>query len=213
MSLINCLRLIRIAALPAAAVVLLTLTTGLALGHSEYRSSEPADKAVLTEPPARIEALFSATMKPEGSNLILQAPGGAEVAEGTLLAGDETRRRMSIEDLPALEPGRYTVIWNTVALDNDAATGSWTFSVEASASPSPSPSPSAAPTTAASPTAAASPSPSAAASPSLSVAPSPAASPDESPTGSGGTSLLLPIVAAIVVAAVASFWALRRSRA
>ena len=86
-------------------------------------------------------------MKPAGSNLILQAPGGAEVAEGTLLAGDETRRRMSIEDLPELEPGSYTVIWNTVALDNDAATGSWTFTVEAPASPSPSPS--AAPTAAA----------------------------------------------------------------
>jgi len=202
----NRVRLIRAAVQAGLVVGLLAVPTGQILAHSEYRSSEPADNAVLTEPPTRIEAAFTAAMKP-ASSLVLQGPDGAEVAEGGPLAGDDTQRTMSIENLPELEPGRYTVVWDTIALDNDPATGTFVFTVEAQPSPSPSPSP------VPSPSFAPSPSPSPSLAPSIATSPSvPATPPDSSPTGGGGSDLLLPALAAVVLVAVVGGWALRRNR-
>ncbi|HEY6570772.1 MAG TPA: copper resistance protein CopC [Candidatus Limnocylindrales bacterium] len=175
------------AALLAAA--LLALGSGATLGHSEYEASDPADGATLTEQPTQISATFSERTKPKQSSLRLKSPNGDIIATGGVPAGGPPTK-MVIDEVPALDPGVYTVLWTTVALDGDGLKGSFTFTLEASqsAAPSAEASPSAAPS--GSPSAAPSPTPAPTASPTPRSTPaaSPSATPVASPSASAGTS-------------------------
>ena len=113
---------------------------------------------------------------------------------------------MSATDL-TLAPGAYVIRWTAVAEDGHVERGRLTFTVE---EPTPSPSPTPAPTEAASESASASPSASPVATPTATPAPSPSA--DTTPVASGGTDVLLPIVAALAIVGVVAYLVLRRGR-
>lgn len=202
---------------------LLALLPAAVFGHAEYESSDPADKAVLTEQPAQIGATFTERVKPKQSSLKLKSPDGDIIATGGVPAGGKATT-MVISDVPALDPGVYTVIWATVALDGDGLKGSFTFTLEAAASAEPSAEPSASPSQAPSPSPSVAPSPTAASSPTTaptaSTVPSASASPVVAPSAatdtgspaSGSDSNVGLLAAVLVVVAVVAVgtWLYRR---
>jgi methionine-rich copper-binding protein CopC len=191
----------------AAAAFLLLLSAVPAVAHAELEQSDPADGATISTP-YKLTATFSEEFSadPHDSFIRVQNSTGAVVAEGGQSASDNT---MMTADLPALDPGKYTVRWQTTTVDdNGVERGTFTFNVAAAiATDSPgSPLPTAGVTstpTAGRPTAS---------------APARTAAPTSSPTASGGqpaagsTDVLLAIVLAVIVLAGLGGYLYMRSR-
>lgn len=129
------------AILLAAAAALLTVLAASA--HAKYERSEPADGAVLAQPPSRVDVYFSQEMTRSGGlpSLVVVNDVGDRVDLGAKL-DDNDRKHIYADLAPALPPGRYTVIWHTLS-DEDAeeAQGAFHFYV----GPGPSGAPPAAP--------------------------------------------------------------------
>jgi methionine-rich copper-binding protein CopC len=213
----------RWAVFPAVAFALLLLPTAVT-AHAELVKSTPKDGATLDASPSVIFATYSEAMDPSGSSLKLVDKDDKPLATGGV--DPDNDKRMSIDDVPDLAPGSYTVKSTTKSdEDGDIDRKEWSFTVKAVATPSPTPTPAPTPTSTpvatAAPTAAPTQTPSAApsASPSPSESPSAAPSVSAAPTttdggdASGGGDVLLPIiVAAVIVAVVAGYLYSRRER-
>ena len=185
------------------AAVTLVLVPGIVLGHAELETATPADKSTVTEPVPEISGLYSESMKPEGSSLIVKDSTGAQVAKGTVDPEDDMRM-VAIPASP-LGNGTYLVESTSLSTDGDVAHATWTVTVAIVASPSPTavPSASVAPSTA--PTAMP-------ASPVPSGAPTPAPSGDGSSTANGGDVILPIVVALVILGAGAAYLLTRRNR-
>ena len=166
----------------------------------------PADGEVLTTPPTLVTLAFTEGLNASKSSFLLLRAGGEEIATGSASGDGETT--MSATDLE-LEPGDYVIRWTAVADVGDVERGLVSFSVDEQA-PTRSASPTPAPTEAASESASASPSASPVSTPTATPAPSPSA--DTTPVASGGTDVLLPIVAALAIVGVVAYLVLRRGR-
>jgi copper resistance protein C len=192
--------------LPAlvAGLLLGLVAAGPVLGHAELEQSMPEDGEVLTTPPTFVTLAFTEGLNAEKSTFLLLRAGGEEIATGSASGDGETT--MSATDL-TLEPGDYVIRWTAVADDGHVERGRLTFTV---AEQAPSPSPTPGPTEAASESASASPSASPVPTPTATPAPSPSA--DTTTVASGGTDVLLPIIAALAVVGVVAYLVLRRGR-
>jgi methionine-rich copper-binding protein CopC len=174
---------------------------GAVAAHSELKTADPADGAVLSADPAEVVLTFTETLNPAKSSVTLHDPAGTQIAKGAVDPTDDTVMRLTP---PSLEPGIYEIRWTSAALDGDILRGTLHFTLT-----SPTPSPSAPPT--ASPSAPSSVSPSPSVAPSIVASPSPSA--PTSPTGASGTDVLFPIIAALILVAVLGAWLMRnRSR-
>jgi methionine-rich copper-binding protein CopC len=189
--------------LPAivASLLLVLTTAGPVLGHVALEGSDPADGAVLAAPPTVVTLRFTEGLQAGKSSFRVVADG-TDVA--TAQAENDGDSFMTVSGLQ-LEPGDYVIRWTAAGDDGHVERGRLTFTVE---EPTPSPSPS--PSEATSESASASPSASPVAAPSASPAPSPSA--DTTPVASGGTDVLLPIVAALAIVGVVAYLVLRRGR-
>lgn len=205
------------ATLVASFAILFLLVAAPVLAHAELVESTPADGAAVP-PPSEVIAVFSEALVGDRSSLEVRDAAGAVVARGGLDPADPKRLTMRA-DLPALEPGTYTVRWTAVADDGHVERGTFGFRVVEAPSPlpSPSPSPSSPPPPSPLPTTASSaeprPSPTAAeGSPSTAPRPTPSSEPPASPGSAGGDTLavVLPIVVGLGVVAVAAGWLLRQ---
>jgi copper resistance protein C len=199
-------RPIAIAAALSFVVALTLLLPAHVVAHAELDVATPPDGATVEGSPPEVSGTFTQDVATDGSSIQVRDATDAVVAEGGVDPSDD--RRMVVDDLPDLTPGDYEVRWTTVsAEDDEVARGTWAFTVTAAA-PSPSPTPTVAPA----PTATVAPSPS------VSTEPSPDASPTATPIpspapgdpASGGTDVLLPIIAGLVIVAIAAFALLRR---
>lgn len=192
--------------LPQYRVVLVVLIAAIALAfpvgvaaHSELKTADPPDGAVLSAPPAKVVLTFTETLNPAKSSVTLHDAAGTEIAKGGVDPTDLAVMRLTP---PALDPGTYEIRWTSAALDGDLLRGVLHFTLTA---PSPTPTPTATPSAAPS----ASPSPSAA--PSVISSPSPSASPG--PASTSASDVILPILAALVLVGVLGALLLRgRSR-
>ncbi len=128
---------------PGAAVVrvvlaaLLATALGLvaapASAHDELLSSDPADGAVLTNPPGAITLLFSDPPLDVGNQVILRNSAKETVAQGEPTIEGNAVRLPITEQLP---DGAYTVSWRVVSGDGHPIEGAFTFSVGTVTSPS-----------------------------------------------------------------------------
>jgi methionine-rich copper-binding protein CopC len=127
-----------------AAFLLLFAAVVPALAHSELVTSDPTDGATI-QTPYTLKGTFSEDMdpNPEHSFMRVQTAGGDVVAFGGVDPDDAT---VMTVDIPALDPGEYTVRWQTTTLDdNGVERGTFTFKVgapTATTAPTPSPKPS-----------------------------------------------------------------------
>jgi len=176
----------------AAAFLLLLVTIPFVAAHAELEESDPADGATITTPHT-LTATFSEEFSsdPTKSFISVEDSSGTEVATGGQDPDDTLKMTV---DLPELEPGTYTVRWQTTTVDdNGVERGTFTFDVAAAATNEPSTSATTAPAT---------------------VAPTPAATPT---TGGGqstgiGTDVLMALAIGVVIIGLVAFLVFRRSR-
>lgn len=188
-----------------AASMLLLVFTGTALGHAELVESDPADGETI-ETPYMLTSTFSEEFdpNPQRSFVVVEDSAGDEVALGGVSEDDPT---MMTVDLPELEPGEYTVRWQTTTPDDQGVErGTFMFNVAA-----PTPAPTANPTPPSVPT----PSGPAASPLSPTEGPAPTATPigpiGQLPTA-GNDVLLALVLAGVVIGAIALFLFARSRR-
>jgi copper transport protein len=102
-------------------------------GHAEYDYSTPADGAVLTSSPSRVDAYFTQVIvrQPSVSSLNVVNEQGADVDNNDTTFDTVEPLHMSITLQPDLPSGTYTVQWATAsAEDGDEASGTFSFTVE-----------------------------------------------------------------------------------
>ena len=174
----------------AAALILPTTVTA----HAELQTATPKDGANVAGSPPGISGTYSEAMTTSGSSLVLLGPDGKQVATGGVDPAND--RRMTIDPVPDLVPGMYTVKSTTKsAADGDIDRKEWTFTVVPA--PTPTPTPTLAPSATAAPSV---PAALASASPTPNASPAPSGAVDG--TSSGGGDVVLPIIAALAIVGV-----------
>ncbi|MDE4134983.1 copper resistance protein CopC [Phaeobacter sp. QD34_3] len=108
---------------PFALAVLLATQ---ALAHSKISGSSPADGAVLSQPPARIELTFAKHIRLTRVKLLSQ-----DGSDRPLDLGSQTSfgREFSLP-VHELGQGVYQIEWRGLGQDGHAMTGGFSFSVE-----------------------------------------------------------------------------------
>ncbi len=121
--------------MPAIAFLIALLTalvpTGAAFAHASLVRAEPADGALVAEPPAALRLTFNEPVTPLVIRLI--AP------DGTTTTPAATAENTTVTVRPtALRRGTHVLSWRVISADGHPVGGSLVFSVgEASATPSP----------------------------------------------------------------------------
>jgi methionine-rich copper-binding protein CopC len=106
--------------------------------HAQYKSSTPANGAVLSAAPAGVTIVFTEAFVPAQSSASAVGPDGARVDNGDAKPdlSDADRRTMVLTLKSNLANGVYTVHWKTVSADDgDEAQGAFTFRVGAGPAP------------------------------------------------------------------------------
>ena len=205
----------RFAGALVAATLLVFLSTVSVFAHAELVESDPADGETI-QTPYTLFALFSQEMDPNRQRSFIRVlnADGIEVASGGVHPDDPTQM---FAELPLLEPGEYTVRWQTTTPDdNGVERGTYAFDVIPPALPTDggnSPLPTATPGPTATP--ARTSAPLATASQAPSQGPEPTATPinpvGQLPTGGNDVVLAL-VIAGVVIAAIALFLFARSRR-
>jgi methionine-rich copper-binding protein CopC len=113
-----------------------------AFAHASLLAADPDDGATLETTPYTLSATFDEELDRERSSIVVENAAGTEVARGGVSADDDT---VMTAELPALEPGEYTVRWTAVTPDDQAVErGTYTFNVALSPTPQPTAPPAAA---------------------------------------------------------------------
>lgn len=128
---------IRVALAVVTIGALLAVATSIS-AHADLESSVPAADSTVASAPLTLDLTFTEEVASEGITVRVVGPGGDEVQAGTAEVdlNDPERRHVTLALRANLPPGRYTVEWETTSnLDDHAETGSFSFTVGASASP------------------------------------------------------------------------------
>ena len=188
----------------AVAVLLLLFAVVPAYAHAELEESDPADGETITTP-YTLTATFSEEFDRDRSFIRVRDAAGELVAEG---GQDPDDPNVMVAELPVLDPGIYTVQWQTTTPDdNGVERDTFTFNV---AEPVTAP-----PTRSPTPTMASTPVPTMSARPPTAtptVGPAPAPTPTNGgpPTASGDNILLALGLAAVVLLGVGAYVFTRR---
>ena len=174
-----------------AALAALAVAAPQAAAHTELDTSSPGAKAELTGLPPRVTLTFSDAMTQKYAKVAVTAPDGESAASGEPQVSGKT---VTLALEPTSRAGRYTVGYRVVSADGHPVSGSYTFTVAATDSPSPSP-PVVASTGAAAPRAAQE------------------SAPDKADGESSGASVPVLVGAGALVVAAAGAYAVRRRRA
>lgn len=103
------------------------IPTRPALAHAELRHSDPAPGATLDRPPMEVFVWFSMPLS-TGSKLSVY-DGQFQAADMGATFIDASDARLMRIRLGSIGPGRYTVVWKSVAVDAHVTTGSYDFYV------------------------------------------------------------------------------------
>jgi methionine-rich copper-binding protein CopC len=124
----------RFSLVASAVALLLALGAALAfpqavLSHAKPVSSTPAAGSTVKEAPSTVAITFGQNMKQEGSNIRVFDTKGADVTTGKATVDPNDLKEMSV-GMKNTDSEEYVVLWNTISADDDeAAAGSFTFSV------------------------------------------------------------------------------------
>jgi copper resistance protein C len=102
--------------------------TSPAFAHAMLERASPPVGSEAASPPHEIVLTFTEGVEPLFSSIEVRTADGAVVTTGKphVAAGDA--RKLSV-DLPALQGGKYTVIWHAASVDTHKTEGSFQFSV------------------------------------------------------------------------------------
>jgi len=123
-------RLLILAAMMA--VITMIGASGVA-AHAQFKRSDPAPNATVNKAPAQVMLVFSEETSATKSGGSVTDASGATVSTG-FKVDLNARTNMAIALKPNLPNGVYTVQWNTLTEDdNGMANGTFTFTVQATA--------------------------------------------------------------------------------
>jgi len=106
----------------------LLLAAAAAWGHAVLVRSSPANRAVLSQPPARVELWFNERIEPAYARLTVEDAGGMRVDDGEVTVGPDDPRKVSVA-LGVLAPGRYTVRYRVLSVDGHIVESQLAFTV------------------------------------------------------------------------------------
>jgi len=118
----------------AAAVVVLLLGAPPAWAHSSLVSGSPSPGSVVTTLPAVVRLTFDLPVLPDGAQVVVRGPDGADLPTGTPRV-DGTVVEVPVR--PTAAPGRYQVGWQLVSADGFPAIGGYAFRLGTAASAGP----------------------------------------------------------------------------
>ncbi len=170
-------------------LTLLSFGTGIASAHTALSSSDPAEDATVTAPPAAIVLTFNEHISPQFANVVLSSADGRNWISGSPQVQGQRLTAAVGPDRPG--NGVYTVGYRVVSADGHPVTGSYSFII-AGVSDGPRPT-----------------STSAAAAPSTAAPPPSTAAPATSDTK---TTVITAGAAGLALGGVIAFWQSRRNR-
>jgi methionine-rich copper-binding protein CopC len=116
----------RIAAAVLAIVALLVATPAVSLAAEGLTSADPADRAVLMQPPAAVHVTFSGALDMDQSHVGVVDDTATSVTVGAFTATRPDTLRQTVS-VPAR--GNVVVVYHVVFVDGAEATGTIQFSV------------------------------------------------------------------------------------
>lgn len=128
-------------ALLTAALLLVAPSANLVAAHAELDRSTPKSDETVSGSPEKVEIWFTEEIA-EGSQIEVVDKSGKAITSGNaeLDLFDPDRKHLTVELLPNLPNGDYTVNWTSIsAEDGDTETGAFAFTVSGSGTPTASP--------------------------------------------------------------------------
>jgi methionine-rich copper-binding protein CopC len=116
----------RVAAVVAASLLILVVSTGVAAAHAKLESVTPSDGSTVADPPRSVVLRFNEPVGSTGAEVVVRSPGGTNVSTGSpqVLDGNVTQPLGAIT-----EAGRYQVEARIVSADGHPVTVTASFSV------------------------------------------------------------------------------------
>jgi methionine-rich copper-binding protein CopC len=105
------------------------LFSGVAYGHPQLQSAEPAVGMATTTSPKQIRILFNEVVIPQFSGVDLKDQAGKTVATGKSQTDPDNKKLLVVPVKEQLAPGDYRVEWHAVSDDTHRIKGNYTFSV------------------------------------------------------------------------------------
>jgi methionine-rich copper-binding protein CopC len=116
----------RVAALLAASLLTLVVSTGVAAAHAKLESMTPSDGSTVADPPTSVVMRFNEPVGSTGAEVVVTSPGGTNVSTGSPQVVDAN----VTQPLGAItEAGRYQVDARIVSADGHPVTVTASFSV------------------------------------------------------------------------------------
>ena len=126
----------RLAAFFGLSATWLLLSCGPALAHARLTETYPTDGDTLAESPEQVQLLFNEPIEAEFEPIEVYDQGGDRVDEDDARVSSNDRRIMVV-DLEELPEGSYTVEWRVASADAHPISGTYGFTVNASADADP----------------------------------------------------------------------------
>ena len=129
---------LRSAAVVQTLLVTLVATLGTLLwapsasAHDELLDLEPGNKVVVTTPPTQVQLVFGAAALPVGTQIRVTGPAGTVVSTGPVSISSDGST--VVEKLTSgLADGVYRVDWRVTSADGHPVSGTYTFTLKATA--------------------------------------------------------------------------------
>jgi copper transport protein len=108
----------------------------LLFAHAHLRRSEPAADARLNTAPTALRLWFTEAPEVTFTRITLRAPDSTEVPLGPVTAVSGDKMGVAVPISAPLAPGTYRVFWRTAAADGHPTSGTFAFTITASATSS-----------------------------------------------------------------------------
>lgn len=99
------------------------------LAHAMPKTEEPAAGTTLRAAPAEVSIIFSETVNPHFSGIVVRNAQGTRVDNGSLRPDPGNAARLTVGLMPPVGAGAYTVLWHVLSSDGHRTQGSYHFTV------------------------------------------------------------------------------------
>ena len=103
-------------------------TASVSWAHAFMDHAEPAVGSQVHDPPAQVKIWFTERLEPALSKIQVFDSSGKQVDKRDVQA-DKTDAALLSVSLPALQRGKYKVVWRVVSVDTHVTTGNFAFEV------------------------------------------------------------------------------------
>jgi copper resistance protein C len=103
-------------------------TASVSWGHAFLDHAEPAVGSQVHDPPTQVKIWFTERLEPTLSKIQVFDASGQNVDKRDVRADKSNVTLLSVS-LPALQPGKYKVVWRVVSVDTHVTTGDFSFEV------------------------------------------------------------------------------------